>query len=39
MYVQLADMPAPIYFGSWMCWDGDNSLFVLRGNGTAEFWR
>lgn len=36
---QLTDLPGVINFGSWLCFDGDGSPFMLQGNSTAEFWR
>jgi hypothetical protein len=34
-----APYPEPLYWGSWLCYDGEGSLFMTRGDTTAAFWR
>lgn len=38
-WAERAPYPAPVYFGSWLCYDGDESLFMTRGDTTSTVWR
>ncbi len=39
LWTQLPDLPARAYYGSSMVFDGNDSIYISRGNNQVDFWK